>query len=121
MEWSYIAVVYYNYVGVAHIAHAHKNPRVTWHGLCALNFGRDVAISWEASGVILDCCRCITGVSCTKVLHLFNEVQIFGNLFIAHTIIELCMTGDTTSTFTLVHNNSFSSDLLPSTRSVPSW
>ena len=80
--------VYYNYVGVAHLAHAHKNPRVTWHGLCALNL--DVAIGWEASGVILDCCRCtcITGISCTKVLHLFNEAQIYGNLFVAHTIIE---------------------------------
>ena len=53
-----------------------KNPRVTWHGLCALNL--DVTIGWEASDVILDCCRCITGVSCTKVLHLFNEAQIFG-------------------------------------------
>ena len=53
------------------------------------------------SGVILDCYRCITGVSCTKVLHSFNEMQIFGNLFVmdfdvhvyqvkivAHTIIE---------------------------------
>ena len=28
-----------------------------------------------------------TGVSCTKVLHLFNEAQIFGNLFVTHTII----------------------------------
>ena len=63
-----------------------KNLRVMWHGLCALNL--DVAIGWEASGVILDCCRCITGVSCTKVLHLFNEAQIFDNLFVAHTIIE---------------------------------
>ena len=45
-------------------------------------------IGWEASGAILDCCRCITGISCTKVLHLFNEAQIFGNLFVAHTIIE---------------------------------
>ena len=43
---------------------------------------------WEASGVILDCCRRTTGVSCTKVLHLFNEAQIFDNLFVAHTIIE---------------------------------
>ena len=72
---------YYNYVGVARFAHAHKNPRVTWHGLWP-------RLHWEASGVILDCCRCITGVSCTKVLHLFNEAQIFGNLFVAHTIIE---------------------------------
>ena len=29
-----------------------------------------------------------TGVSCTKVLHLFKEAQIFDNLFVAHTIIE---------------------------------
>ena len=61
----YAVCVYYNYVGVAHFAHAHKNSRVGWHGLCALNL--DVAIGWEASGVILiilDCCRCITGVSC---------------------------------------------------------
>ena len=51
-------------------------------------FGRGYSyIGLEASGVILDCCRCITGVSCTKVLHLFNEAQIFGNLFVAHTII----------------------------------
>ena len=71
-----------DYVGVAHLAHAHQNLRVTWHGLCALNLG------WEASGVILDCCRCITGVSCTKVLHLFNEAQIFDNLFVVHTIVE---------------------------------
>ena len=56
-----------NIVGVAHFAQAHRNPHVTWHGLCALNL--DVAIGWEASGVILDCCRCITGISCTKVLH----------------------------------------------------
>ena len=32
-------------------------------------FGRGYT-GWEASGVILDCCRCITGVSCTMVLHL---------------------------------------------------
>ena len=51
-----------------------KNLRATCHGLCALNL--NVAIGWEASGVILDCCRCVTGVSCTKVLHSFNEAQI---------------------------------------------
>ena len=80
--------VYYNYVGVAHFAHAHKNLRVMWHGLCALNLDVAIDIGWEASGVILDCCRRTTGVSCTKVLHLFNEAQIFDNLFVAHTIIE---------------------------------
>ena len=59
-----------------------------WHISCmrikkilAWPMNLDVAIAiigWEASGMILDCCRCITGVSCTKVLHLFNEAQIFG-------------------------------------------
>ena len=72
-----------------------KNLRTTWHGLCALNL--DVAIGWEASGVILNCCRCISGVSCTKVLHSFNETQIFILVIydvlmrikiVAHTIIE---------------------------------
>ena len=82
------AVCVYYYVGVAHFAHAHKNLRVMWHGLCALNLDVAIDIGWEASGVILDCCRRTTGVSCTKVLHLFNEAQIFDNLFVAHTIIE---------------------------------
>ena len=63
--------VYYNYVGVAHLAHAHKKSS---HGLCALNLDVAIAIiGWEASGVILDCCRCITGVSCTKVSLCFIE------------------------------------------------
>ena len=48
-----------------------KNLHNTCHGL-----NLDVAIGWEASGVILDCCRCVTGVSCIKLLHSFDEVQI---------------------------------------------
>ena len=56
-------------------------------GMACVGRGRP-RLHWEANGVILNCCRCITGVSCTKVLHLFNEAQIFGNLFVAHTIIE---------------------------------
>ena len=77
--------VYYNYVGVAHFAHAHKNLHVMWHGLCALNLDVAIDIGWEASGVIMDCCRRTTGVSCTKVLYLFNEAQIFDNLFVYST------------------------------------
>ena len=51
----------------------HQNLHATCHGL-----NLDVAIGWEASGVIFDCCRCVTGVSCIKVLHslIFDEVQI---------------------------------------------
>ena len=41
MELAVAVCVYYNYVGVARFAHAHKNLRVIWHGLCALNM--DVA------------------------------------------------------------------------------
>ena len=41
MELAVAVCVYYNYVGVARFAHAHKNLRVMWHGLCALNL--DVA------------------------------------------------------------------------------
>ena len=40
---------------------------------CALNL--DVAIGWVASGVILDF-MVLQGVSCTKVLHSFDEAQI---------------------------------------------
>ena len=70
------------YVGEAHFAHAHiKSSRHVAWPVC-FEFGR----GWEASDVILDCCRRTTGVSCTKVLHLFNEAQIFDNLFVAHTI-----------------------------------
>ena len=42
---------------------------------CALKL--NVSISWaKASGMILDCCRYVTGVPRTKVLHSFNEAQI---------------------------------------------
>ena len=59
-------------MGVAHFcACASKNLHATCHGL-----NLDVAIGWEASSVILDCCRCVTGVSCIKELHSFDEVQI---------------------------------------------
>ena len=52
-----------------------KNIRATCRGRCALNL--DVAIGWEASGLILDCFRCVTGVSCTKVLHSFDEAHTY--------------------------------------------
>ena len=70
MELADAVCVYYNYVGVARFAHAHKKSsrHVAWP-VC-FEFGRGYSyIGWEASGVILDWCRCITGVSCTKVLH----------------------------------------------------
>ena len=58
-------------VGVEHFRTCiSKNLHATCH---ALNL--DVVIGWEVSGMILDCCRCVTGVS-TNVLHSFDEVQI---------------------------------------------
>ena len=53
---------YYN-CGCGTFSHMHvKNLRTMCHDLCNLS----VAIGWEVS---LDSCRCVTGVSCAKVLH----------------------------------------------------
>ena len=77
---------------VWHISRMHiKNLHTTYaYGLCALNL--DVAIGWEAGGMILDCCRCFCGVPCTKVLHSFNEVQIFVMDVLMYTIAHIIIT-----------------------------